>query len=52
MIVMNSNCLPRQESFDDSPLLNERTKGLGRNFFYTVLIFAALCALSYALHGV
>lgn len=51
MIVMNSNCLPGQESFD-SPLLNERTKDLGRNFFYTVLIFAALCALSYVLHGV
>jgi uncharacterized MAPEG superfamily protein len=51
MIIMNSNCLPRQESFD-SPLLNERTKGLGRNFFYTVLVFAALCALSYVMHGV
>jgi hypothetical protein len=49
-IVMNTNCLPRQESFD-SPLLNERTKGLGRNFFYTVLVFVALCALSYVLHG-
>ena len=49
-LVMNTNCLSNRESFE-SPLLHERTKGLGRNFFYTVLAFAALCALSYIMHG-
>jgi hypothetical protein len=47
---MNSNCLPNHDSFE-SPLLNERTKGLGRNFVYTALAFAALCIVSYVLHG-
>jgi hypothetical protein len=50
MNVMNTNCLSNQEQFE-SPLLNERTKGLGRNFLYTVLVFLALCALSYIAHG-
>ena len=47
---MNTNCLPREESFS-SPLLNERNKSLGRNFLYTVLAFLALCAVSYVLHA-
>ncbi|HTR28463.1 MAG TPA: hypothetical protein VMH27_04290 [Puia sp.] len=47
---MNTNCLSNAESFD-SPLLSERAKNLGRNLFYTVLAFVALCALSYAIHG-
>ena len=47
---MNTNCLPNHDSFD-SPLLHERTQGLGRNFFYTLLVFVALCAASYILHG-
>ncbi|HEV3411530.1 MAG TPA: hypothetical protein VG101_03585 [Puia sp.] len=46
---MDTNCLPK-DSFE-SPLLHERTKGLGRNFIYTVLAFAALCVVSYLLHG-
>jgi hypothetical protein len=50
MLVMNTNCLPNREQFQ-SPLLNERTKGLGRNFLYTVLAFATLCVISYLLHG-
>ena len=50
MIVMNTNCLSNQDQFE-SPLLNERTKGLGRNFLYTVLVFVALCALSYIAHS-
>jgi len=48
-IVMNTNCLPREEF--SSPLLNERNKSLGRNFLYTVLVFLALCAVSYVLHA-
>ncbi|HET6255677.1 MAG TPA: hypothetical protein VFE32_16490 [Puia sp.] len=47
---MHTNCLSNQEHFE-SPLLNERTKHLGRNFVYTVLAFAALCAFSYIVHG-
>ncbi|HUB60259.1 MAG TPA: hypothetical protein VL978_06150 [Puia sp.] len=47
---MNTNCLSKNEAFD-SPLLHERTKGLGRSFLYTVLAFAALCVVSYLLHG-
>jgi hypothetical protein len=47
---MNTNCLSARESVD-SPLLHERTKGLGRNFVITVLAFAALCVISYLLHG-
>ena len=47
---MNSNCLSSEETFS-SPLLNERNKSLGRNFLYTVLVFLALCAASYALHA-
>lgn len=43
---MNTNCLSLQDTFS-SPLLNERTKDLGRNFLYTVLIFVALCAVSF-----
>lgn len=46
---MNSNCLTSEEQFS-SPLLNERNKSLGRNFLYTVLVFLALCAVSYVLH--
>jgi hypothetical protein len=46
---MNTNYL-NHDSFE-SPLLHERTKGLGRNFLYTVLAFAALCAVSYFLNG-
>jgi hypothetical protein len=47
---MNTNFLSNREHFE-SPLLHERTKGLGRNFLYTVLVFAALCVVSYLLHG-
>jgi hypothetical protein len=47
---MNTNCLSNREHLE-SPLLHERTKGLGRNFVYTVLAFAALCVVSYLLHG-
>lgn len=48
---MNTNCLPVRDYFE-SPLLNERTKNLGRNFLYTVLAFAALCFVSYLVHTV
>ena len=45
---MNNNCLtPSREDYFSSPLLNERTKSFGRNFLYTVLVFATLCAVSY-----
>jgi hypothetical protein len=47
---MNSNCLSNREHIE-SPLLHERTQGLGRNFIYTVLVFAVLCVASYLLHG-
>jgi hypothetical protein len=47
---MNTNCLSNREPFE-SPLLNERTKGLGRHFLYTVIAFLALCVLSYLVHG-
>ena len=47
---MNTNCLSNREHFG-SPLLDERTKGLGRHFLYTVLAFAALCVVSYLIHG-
>jgi hypothetical protein len=46
---MNTNCLPGDKF--ESPLLNERTKHLGRNFIYTVVAFLALCALSYIVHS-
>jgi hypothetical protein len=36
----------REDGFS-SPLLKERNKSLGRNFLYTVLAFAVLCAISY-----
>jgi hypothetical protein len=44
---MNDNCLNCGEDFFSSPLLNERTKSFGRNFLYTVLVFASLCLVSY-----
>ncbi len=47
---MNSNCFSTEEPFS-SPLLNERTKNLGSNFFVTVLVFLALCAISYLVHA-
>jgi len=40
-----ANC---EDSFS-SPLLKERNKSLGRNFVYTVLVFATLCLISYLL---
>lgn len=48
---MNNNCLTGNEEIFSSPLLNERTKSFGRNFFYTVLAFAALCFISYVING-
>jgi hypothetical protein len=50
MFFMNTNCLSGQDGLS-SPLLNERTRGLGRNFLYTVLVFVVLCAVSYVLHA-
>jgi hypothetical protein len=47
---MNHYCINHEESFS-SPLLKERNKRLGRNFLYTVLVFAALCAISYVIAG-
>jgi len=46
---MNDNCLTRGEDYFTSPLLNERTRSFGRNFLYTVLVFAALCLVSYVI---
>ena len=48
---MNNNCLPVEEDYFSSPLLNERTQRFGRNFLYTVLAFAALCVVSYLING-
>lgn len=48
--VMNHYCINREETFS-SPLLKERNKSLGRNFLYTVLVFAALCAISWLIAG-
>ena len=47
---MNTNCLSNRDRFE-SPLLNERTRDLGRNFLYTVLAFATICVVSYLVHG-
>ncbi len=44
---MNDNCLTCGEDSFSSPLLNERTQSFGRNFLYTVLVFATLCLVSY-----
>jgi hypothetical protein len=45
---MNQFCLNCEDTFT-SPLLKERNKSLGRNFLYTVIAFAAICAISYLL---
>lgn len=47
---MEQFCFNCEESFS-SPLLKERNKSLGRNFLYTVLVFAALCVISYLIAG-
>ena len=47
---MNQICLNREETFS-SPLLKERNKSLGRNFLYTILVFAVLCVVSYLIAG-
>jgi hypothetical protein len=47
---MNQFCLNCEDTFS-SPLLKERNKSLGRNFLYTVLVFAALCGISYLMAG-
>jgi len=44
---MNDNCLTCGEDFFSSPVIDERAKSFGRNFLYTVLVFAALCVVSY-----
>ena len=43
---MNQFCLNCEDTFS-SPLLEERNKRLGRNFLYTVVVFATLCVVSY-----
>ncbi|HEY4111597.1 hypothetical protein [Puia sp.] len=43
---MNQFCLNCKEVFT-SPLLEERSKSLGRNLLYTVLAFTVLCMASY-----
>jgi hypothetical protein len=48
---MNDNCLTGGEDYFSSPLLNERTQRFGRNFLYTVLVFAALCVVSYMINA-
>lgn len=45
---MEQYCLNSEEHFS-SPLLKERNKSLGRNFLYTVVVFVALCVISYFL---
>lgn len=47
---MNQFCLNCREAFT-SPLLEERNKRLGRNFLYTVAVFAALCVISYLINS-
>ena len=47
---MNQFCLNCEDTFS-SPLLKERNKSLGRNFLYTVLVFAVLCVASYLIAG-
>ena len=43
---MNQFCLNCKETFT-SPLLEERKTSLGKNFLYTVVVFAGLCLVSY-----
>ncbi|WP_188930586.1 hypothetical protein [Puia dinghuensis] len=47
---MNQFSLNCEDTFS-SPLLEERNKRLGRNFLYTVVVFAALCAISYFINA-
>jgi fatty acid desaturase len=47
---MNQFCINCEDTFS-SPLLKERNKSLGRNFLFTVLAFAALCAVSYLIYA-
>ena len=45
---MNQFCLNCKEVFT-SPVLEERSKSLGRNLLLTVLVFSILCVASYLL---
>jgi hypothetical protein len=47
---MNQFCINCEDTFS-SPLLKERNKSLGRHFLYTVLVFGALCVVSYLIAG-
>jgi len=48
VLKMNQFCLNRKEVFT-SPVLEERSKSLGRNLLYTILVFGVLCVASYLL---
>ena len=45
---MNSNCLTCDQP---SPVFKDRGNNIGKNFVYTVLVFLALCLVSYAMHA-
>lgn len=48
---MNANCLTSDQPNQSSPVFQERTNNLGKNFLYTVLVFLALCLVSYIVHA-
>jgi len=45
---MNTNCLSCDQP---SPTFKDRTDNIGKTFVYTVLVFLALCLLSYVVHA-
>lgn len=48
---MNSNCLSPDQSSFVSPVFKDRGNNIGKNFVYTVLVFLALCLVSYVVHA-
>jgi hypothetical protein len=48
---MNSNCLTCDDPSFVSQVFKDRGTNIGKNFVYTVLVFLALCLVSYAVHA-
>ena len=48
---MNSNCLTCDMESPSSPTYKERSEKIGKTFVYTLLVFLALCLVSYVVHA-
>jgi hypothetical protein len=48
---MNTNCLACDPQSPTSSTFQDRSEKIGKTFVYTVLVFLALCLVSYVVHA-